>query len=192
VRRIAVPRVHVPDEFADDPSAYVWSHYAPEIAAAAGSYSRAVYERSTMSLREMEAARIRTAQINGCALCMGMRSARDLKAHLASSGGNPELAVSARGDPVPDETFYAQVENWKSWTGFSDRERLVIEYADRLGQAPKTIKHDEALWAELHTHFSDAEIVDMTFSIGSWMALGRLTHVLDLDSVCMPTQRAAA
>jgi alkylhydroperoxidase family enzyme len=187
-----MPRVHVPDDFAHDPSAYVWSHYTPEIAAAAGSYSRAVYERSCLSLRELEAARIRTAQINGCALCMGMRSARDLEAYLARSGGNPELAVSARGNPVPDETFYAQVENWKEWGGFSPREKLIIEFADRMGQAPKTIKHDDAFWDDLHAHFSDTEIVDMTFSIGSWIALGRLTHVLDLDGVCMPTAQPQA
>ena len=31
-----MPRVHVPEEHAADPSAYVWSHYAPEIGAAAG------------------------------------------------------------------------------------------------------------------------------------------------------------
>jgi alkylhydroperoxidase family enzyme len=65
----------------------------------------------------------------------------------------------------------------------------VIEFADRMGATPKTIKHDEALWAQLHEHFSDAEIVDMTFCIGAWMALGRLTHVLDLDSVCLPAMR---
>jgi alkylhydroperoxidase family enzyme len=187
-----MPRVHVPDEFADDPSAYVWSHYVPGIAAAAGSYSRAVYEQSKLSLREMEAARIRTAQINGCALCMGMRSARDLEPHLARSGGNPGLAVSARGNPVPDEIFYAEIENWRTWNGFSDRERLVIEFAERMGEAPKSIKHDESFWQKLHSHFSDTEIVDMTFSIGSWIALGRLTHVLDLDSVCMPSARANA
>jgi hypothetical protein len=32
----------------------------------------------------------------------------------------------------------------------------------------------------------------MTFSIGAWMALGRLTHVLDLDSVCLPAMRPQA
>src|SRR3546814_1117189 len=60
-----MPRVHVPDEHQHDPSAYVWTAYAPEIGAAAANYSRTVYERSTLSLREMEAARIRTADING-------------------------------------------------------------------------------------------------------------------------------
>jgi hypothetical protein len=33
----------------------------------------------------------------------------------------------------------------------------------------------------------DKEIVDMTFAIGSWIAFGRLTHVLEFDGVCMPT-----
>jgi alkylhydroperoxidase family enzyme len=187
-----MPRVQVPDEFAHDPSAFVWGHYAPEIAGGASSYIQAVYTKSLLSLRELEAARMRTAQINGCELCMGMRSDRDLGAFLESGGVDPRQAVSARGDPVPDEAFYAEVENWKKWDGFSARERLIIEYADRMGSAPKTVKHDEALWEQLHAHFSDAEIVDMTFCIGAWMALGRLTHVLDLDSVCMPTSKAQA
>jgi alkylhydroperoxidase family enzyme len=116
-----------------------------------------------------------------------MRAKRDLAGHLERSGGNPAKAVSERGDPAPDEEFYAQVENWRTWAGFSERERLVIEYADRLGSAPQSMDHDEAFWTKMHAHFSDAEIVDATFSIGSWMALGRLTHVLELDGVCMPT-----
>ena len=91
-----MPRVHVPENHAADPSAYVWSHYAPEIAGGAGSYIQAVYTKSLMSLRELEAARMRTAQINGCALCLGMRSARDLAGYLANSGVDPLQAVSAR------------------------------------------------------------------------------------------------
>lgn len=182
-----MPRVHVPDSHADDPSAFVWSHYAPEIAAAAGSYSRAVYESSTMTLREMEAARMRTAQINGCKLCIGMRAARDLEGHLKRSGGHPERAVSARGNPEPDEGFYDAVEKWRDADCFSPRERIVIEYAERMGDAPQSMEEDEDFWTRMHAQFSDAEIVDMTFSIGSWIALGRLTHVLELDGVCMPT-----
>lgn len=185
-----MPRVHVPAEYADDPSAYVWSRYAPEIGAAAGGYSRAVYEHSTMSLREMEAARIRTAHINGCMLCIGMRASRDLAGHLERSGGNPSIAVSSRGDPEPDEAFYAAVLDWRTSDAFSPREQLAIEYAERLGEAPKSMDEDEVFWSRMHANFSDAEIVDMTFSIGSWIALGRLTHVLKLDGVCMPTARA--
>ncbi len=187
-----MPNVHVPDAFANDPSAYVWSHYAPEIGGAAASYAHTVYTKSLLSLRELEAARMRTAQINGCELCIGMRSDRDLGGFLERAGIDPGLAVSARGDPVPDEQFYAEVENWRDASCFSARERLAIEYADRLGSAPKTVKYDEDLWIQMHALFSDAEIVDMTFCIGAWMALGRLTHVLDLDSVCLPAAKFEA
>lgn len=34
-------------------------------------------------------------------------------------------------------------------------------------------------------HYSQLEIVELTMSIGSWLAFGRLNHVLGLDSVCV-------
>ena len=182
-----MPQVAIPAGFENDPSAYVWGTLAPVVGAAAGAYSRAVYENSTMTLREMEAARMRTAQINGCMLCMDMRAARDLEGHLERSGGDPSRAVSARGGPAPDETFYAAVEEWRSADCFSPRERLAIEYAERLGEAPRSMAGDQDFWTRMHAVFNDAEIVDMTFAIGSWIAFGRLTHALELDGVCMPT-----
>ena len=187
-----MPRVHIPDAHQADPGAYVWSELAPEIGAAACAYSLAVYEHSKLSLRELEAARIRTAQINGCKLCMGMRSGRDLQGHIQRSGGNPAISVVARGGDAPDEAFYAAVEDWQSADVFTPRERLVIEFADRFGSAPKSMDADEGFWAALHESFSDAEIVDLTFSVGSWVALGRLTHILDLDNGCMVTFPQAA
>lgn len=187
-----MPRVHVPAEYQHDPSAYVWTAYAPEIGAAAANYSRVVYERSLLNIREMEAARIRTADINGCKLCLGMRAARDLPGHLERSGGDPSIAVTARGGPAPDEAFYEAVRNNDPDGILSERERLLVEYADRFGTRPKSMDEDEEFWGRLHAAFSDAEIVDATFSIGSWVALGRLTHILDLDGVCMPTFANAA
>lgn len=187
-----MPNVAIPAEFDADPSAYVWTHYAPEIGAAAGQYSLAVYENCKLSMREMEAARMRTAQINGCALCLTMRADRDLPGHIERSGGDVVKAASIRDNTPPGEEFYNDVERWREATGFSDRESLAIEYAERLGERPKELKSDEHFWERMHTHFSDPEIVDMTFSIGSWIALGRLTHVLGLDDVCMPTMPQSA
>ncbi len=182
-----MPNVSIPTENAADPSAFVWTHYAPEIGMAAGQYSLAVYENSKLSMREMEAARMRTAQINGCALCMTMRADRDLPGHIERSGGDTVKAASIRDNTPPSEGFYEDVENWREATGFSGRELLAIEYAERLGEQPKGLKSDVDFWSRMHAQFSDAEIVDITFSIGSWIALGRLTHVLGLDDVCMPT-----
>ena len=44
---------------------------------------------------------------------------------------------------------------------------------------------DEAYWQRLHAAYSDDEIVDLTLCVAAWMAMGRVTHVLELDTVCM-------
>ena len=179
-----MPRVHVPEAHAHDPLGYVWTNYAAEISKAAAGYSLKVYETSKLSMREMEAARMRTAQINGCKLCLSLRAERDLAGHVERSGGDVGM-LAKRDNSAPDEAFYAEVANWKNSKVFSPREKLAIEYADRLGQAPQSMDEDEEFWANMHQHFSDEEIVDMTLSIGSWMALGRFAHVLHLDGMCM-------
>ena len=182
-----MPRIHIPEEHAHDPLSYAWSEFTPEIGAAAAAYSLSVYENSKLTMREMEAARVRTALINGCHLCQDMRAARDLPGHIERSGGDARRAAEARDNTPPDEKFYADIMNWRDSNAYSKRERLVIEYAERLGEAPKSMDEDEDFWERMHSQFSDREIVDLTFSIGSWIALGRFTHVLALDGVCMPT-----
>lgn len=187
-----MPRVHVPETHADDPSAHVWTAYCPEIGAAAAAYSLAVYQHSKLSLRELEAARVVTARINGCRLCDTMRAGRDLQGHIERSGGNPAVSVVARGGPAPDEAFYEALGEWQTSPLYSARERLAIAFAERFGEAPKSIPGDDGFWEALHANFSDAEIVDLTFAVGSWVAFGRLTHILELDGVCMVTFPKAA
>ena len=182
-------RIHMPQEHAHDGLSYAWSQFTPEIGAAAAAYSLSVYENSQLSMREMEAARMRTALINGCHLCRDMRAERDLAGHIERSGGDVDRAATVRDNTPPPENFYADIGDWRNSTAYSDRERLAIEYAERLGEAPQSMDEDEDFWERMHANFSDREIVDMTFSIGSWMALGRFTHVLALDGVCMPTMK---
>ena len=67
-----MPNVSVPD--GADPLIHVWTALAPKLTAAAGGYSHAVYEHSSLSLREFEAARITMARINDCALCLDWRT----------------------------------------------------------------------------------------------------------------------
>ncbi|KLI62894.1 carboxymuconolactone decarboxylase family protein [Aurantiacibacter marinus] len=182
-----MPRITIPQEHAHDPLGYTWSKFTPEIGAAAAAYSLAVYEHSQLSMREMEAARMRTAHINGCNLCRDMRAERDLAGHIERSGGDAEKAAQVRDNTPPDEKFYADIADWRNSDSFSPREKLAIEFAERFGEAPQSMDEDEDFWAAMHEHFSDTEIVDLTFAIGSWVALGRFTHILALDGVCMPT-----
>ncbi len=89
-----MPRVTVPVE--KDPLIYVWTELAPPLTSAAGAYSHAVYEKSSLSLREFEAARITMARINQCAICTEWRTARDVPSR------------SADPDEIP-ESFYEEV-----------------------------------------------------------------------------------
>ncbi|HEX7848317.1 MAG TPA: carboxymuconolactone decarboxylase family protein [Sphingomonas sp.] len=184
-------RVPVPEANAGDPLGYVLGNYVPEIGAAGGNFARAVYQSSRLPLRVLEAARYRTAQINGCMVCQGMRAARHVDAYLDAAGGDAEQSIVARGGEAPDETFYTAVADWRSAGVFSDRERLAIEHAERMANDPHGFAEDETYWQRLHAAFDDAEIVDLTLSIAAWMAMGRVTHVLELDTVCMDDMLAA-
>lgn len=165
--------------------------YAPEIVRAAGNFSTMAYQHSKLSLREVEAARYRTAQINGCMVCQGFRAGRDFPQMFEGFGGDLDSSVYRNG-PAPDEEFYAQVENWRDWSGYSERERLAIAYAEGFGEAPKDIAADEHFWARMKAVYSDDEIVDLTYCIGSWVANGRAAHVLGLDTVCFVAPEAEA
>jgi len=168
-----VPRVTVPA--GKDPLAYVWGELAPPLTAAAAAYSDAVYSRSSLGLREFEAARITIARINDCAICKGWRSARD---------------VPGRSDDadVISEEFYEHVGVHPEWPEFSERERLAAELADRY--ACDHLGIDDAFWDRLHEHFTDAELVDLALCIASWLALGRFNQVFDIDGACrVPLER---
>ena len=82
-----MPRIDVPAD--RDPLVYLWTD-GPALTATAGAFSDAVYRKSTLPIREFEAARIRIAQINDCTLCLEWRTARDVPdraANLDEDGG---------------------------------------------------------------------------------------------------------
>jgi len=148
-----------------EPVAWVWGEAVPKIGPAAARYSAAVYEHSTLSLREFEAARARIAQINHCLFCLDWRTERD-------------------GEKV-DEALYGAVAHWRDGDGLSERERLSAEYAERFASDHLSLDGDEEFWARMRAAYTDAEIIEVSMCIGSWIAFGRLNHVLGLDAACV-------
>jgi alkylhydroperoxidase family enzyme len=170
-----VPNVTVPA--GSDPLVHVWTALAPKLTAAAGGYSHAVYEHSSLSLREFEAARITMARINDCALCLDWRTARD----VPSRGAAP--------DEVP-EAFYAEVGS-PDGGGLTERERLAAEFAERYATDHRGM--DTSFWDRLHAAYTDDELVDLALCVGSWLALGRFNQVFDIDGACrVPTHADTA
>jgi alkylhydroperoxidase family enzyme len=153
--------IDVPD--GKHPIFYVWGEMVPGIGPAASAFAQSVYEHTTLGLREFEAARLRIAQINGCLFCQDWRTERD-------------------GEKV-ESTFDEAVQNWQTTDAFDDRTRLAAEYAERFALEHHGL--DDEFWGRMKQHYSDAEIVELSMCLGSWIAFGRLNHVLGLDAACV-------
>ena len=80
------------------------------------------------------------------------------------------------------EAFYDHVGVDPGWPGFSERERLAAEFADRY--AGDHLGMDGTFWARLRACFSDEELVDLALCVASWLALGRFNQVFDIDGAC--------
>lgn len=159
--------------------------YRPRMAAAMEALAEAVYQETTLSFREAEGARIRIAFINGCLMCQGYRIAEMLPQALRNMASHEAPNTQGRG-AAPTEEFYraASGEAWRDSDLFSPRERLAIEYAERIALAPAPLPTDDSFWDCLHAHFDEGEIADLSYSITCWIATGRMVHVLGLDGSC--------
>jgi alkylhydroperoxidase family enzyme len=156
-----MPNIDIPDGRAD-PEVRRWA-LRPEMGAAAGALSHAIYEQSIVPVRERELARMRIAQLNDCAICQQWRK-----------------TPGAAGQLTEDD--YAHVAGWRTHDGFTERERLAIDYAERFASDHHSL--DDAYFARLRDAYTDAEILDLTVCIGGWLALGRTMHVLGIDESC--------
>jgi alkylhydroperoxidase family enzyme len=168
----------------DGQSTVLGQGHRPRMASAAVAMSQAVYQESRLSLREAEAARIRIAHINGCLLCKNFRVADDLGELMSRLNAADQVAnVRDRGER-PSNAFYEAILAWRESDLFSERERLAIEYAERISLSPEDLPYDDSFWDRLRQQFDDGEIVDLTYSITTWIATGRFVHVLGLDGAC--------
>ena len=55
------------------------------------------------------------------------------------------------------------VADWRAATLFSDAERAALEYAERVTVTGQRV--DDDLFARLRTHFSEAQIVELTAAV---------------------------
>jgi hypothetical protein len=74
------------------------------------------------------------------------------------------------------------VAEWATWTGYSDAERIAIEFAERF--EGDVAACDDAFFERLAEHFDEGLIRDLTFCIGGWLGMGRITRVLDRSVAC--------
>jgi len=61
----------------------------------------------------------------------------------------------------------------------SPRERAALRFADRL--AVDHHKVDDALWAEMRRHFSEAEIIELVAHTTLYIGFGRFNEIIGLE-----------
>jgi alkylhydroperoxidase family enzyme len=116
--------------------------------------------RRRVSLRYIQLGKVRTAARIGCPFWVDINSAVGRKAGL-----NDEKLLALTGDDL---------------TAFSARERLVIELADAMVDAPANISDD--LYSRLGKEFSEEQLMELAAQIAFENYRARWNRVFDVES----------
>ncbi len=77
------------------------------------------------------------------------------------------------------EEVYSHVSEYGEYDQYSEREKLAIEYAGKFALEHHSL--DKSFFKRLKESFSDKEVVELTCSIATFLAFGRVMKVLDLN-----------
>lgn len=157
-----MPHIDVTDDLGS------WMQLQPALAGGLVAFSDAIYGKGKLPLREREIARMRIAEANQCQVCRNARQQQGLSAGI-------------------DEGFYAHVLDWRGYEGYSAREKLVAEFAERFALDHVALRADADFWKRFRSSFSDAEIVELVMSCALWLGAGRAMRVLDVGQSCQLT-----
>lgn len=153
--------------FADD-DVTAFAVKSPELGTALANFSHAVYTKGRLPLRVREAARIVIAHANECVVCQNTRDSEGAAAGI-------------------DEEFYDHAPEWRTWAGYSDAERIAMEFAYRFATDHTALRGDDDFWKRAGEHFSDELMTDLALSCALWVGMGRVLRTLDIGQTCKIT-----
>jgi AhpD family alkylhydroperoxidase len=114
-----------------------------------------IYVRSSgMDRTLLELIKTRASQINGCAYCIDMHT------------------KDARANGETEQRLYA-LSAWREAPFFTDKERAALAWTEALTLISQTNAPDE-VYNELRNHFTDLEIVNLSYAITTINAWNRL------------------
>ena len=106
-----------------------------------------------------ELARVFIAKSLDCGYCAGQRS------HLGAEAGLTERE-------------FDEVIEFRDSTVLGDREKSALMWAEAIAWDPNLA--DDALWAQLHAHFTEPELVELGYFIALTMGQQKFLKTLDL------------
>ena len=154
-------RIDVPDGPGGE-AAMIWT-LRPELGGMVERMIRGAYQDSILPADERELARMRIAQINDCVACADFRAPSVLDAGIAPG-------------------LYENVAEYATYPGYTPRQRLAIEYAERFATDHASI--GDEFFRRLRGLFSDEEVLDLTLCVAVFLGLGRSLTVLGVDQSC--------
>lgn len=117
---------------------------------------------SVLELRIKNLVVLKTSETNACAYCVS---------HNRAFG---------EGLGLTEEQFEAlRTDGYRTVPLFDERERAAIAWAEAVTR--NTAKFDKEAWEQVRAHFSDAEIVEMTFLSGMFNLINRFNDSLFVD-----------
>lgn len=154
-------------DFPDDDVAG-WVLRSPEIGTAMAKFTNAVYTKGRLPLRVRELARMVIALDNECVVCQNTRD-----------GDGPASGV--------DEELYDHAAQWRTWPGYSERERVAAEFAHRFATDHTGLREDEEFWQRAAAQFDPELLTDLALSCAMWLGMGRMLRTLDIGQSCKIT-----
>lgn len=126
---------------------------SPELSRKVFELSQAVHKGS-LGDTLLDLVNIRASQLNGCGFCLDMHC-KEAKIH-----GEQELRLY-------------HIAIWRESPLFSDRERAALEWTEAVTQLTLEGVSDE-IYEKVRTQFSEAEISELTFAVGTINLWNRL------------------
>ena len=86
----------------------------------------------------------------------------------------------------------AEVLAWRESKRFSAQERLALEYAERITYTDREV--DDAFFAELQKHFTEAQIVELTAAVAFENFRSKFNPTLKVEAqgFCLVPKRSVA
>jgi AhpD family alkylhydroperoxidase len=136
----------------------IYAH-RPALASAYATYMAELRRPGLLSRRLVELVRLRVAFHNQCRSCMAVRYSD------GAADGVDEALVCQLADPAdaPD---------------LDDAERAALRFADLM--ATDHLSIDDAVFATLREHYTEAEIVELGMNVAAFVGYGRLSMAMDM------------
>ena len=86
----------------------------------------------------------------------------------------------------------AEVLTWRDSKRFNEQERVALEYAERITHTDREV--DDAFFAELKKHFTEAQIVELTAAVAFENFRSKFNPTLGVaaQGFCVVPKRTAA